>query len=106
MNQQYLARRDILVEALTGIPGLRPFVPEGSFFVWAVLDPEIYARLGVRDADDLSNTLAELGMGSSPGDAFGLSCANAIRFSFSCSTEMVKEGALYLRELLCKGRLK
>lgn len=106
MNQQYQVRRDILVEALTGIPGLQPFVPEGSFFVWANIEPELYSRLGVKDADDLSNTLAELGMGSSPGDAFGQSCANAIRFSFSCSTEMVKEGALYLRELLCKGRLK
>lgn len=106
MNQQYLARRDIFVEAITGIPGLRPFIPEGSFFVWAILDPDIYTRLGVADADDLSNTLAEFGMGSSPGDAFGQSCANAIRFSFSCSTEMVKEGALYLRELLCKGKLK
>jgi aspartate aminotransferase len=106
MNQQYLTRRDIMIEALTGIPGLRPFVPEGSFFVWAVLEPELYERLGVADADDLSNTLAELGMGSSPGDAFGQSCVDAIRFSFSCSTEMVKEGAAHLRELLCKGRLK
>jgi aspartate aminotransferase len=106
MLNQYITRRDIMIEALTGIPGLKPFVPQGSFFVWATLDKSIYARLGVKDADDLSNTLAELGMGSSPGDAFGQTCADAIRFSFSCSTEMVKEGSLVLRQLLTGGRLK
>jgi len=106
MLNQYATRRDIMVEALTGIPGLTPFVPQGSFFVWATLDQSIYTRLGVKDADDLSNTLAELGMGSSPGDAFGQTCADAIRFSPSCSTEMVKEGSQVLRQLLTGGRLK
>jgi aspartate aminotransferase len=106
MLNQYQTRREIMIEALTGIPGLKPFVPEGSFFVWATLDKSIYSRLGVKDADDLSGVLAELGMGSSPGDAFGQTCADAIRFSFSCSTEMVKEGSLVLRELLTGGSLR
>lgn len=106
MLNQYQTRREIMIEALTGIPGLKPFVPEGSFFVWATLEKSIYTRLGVKDADDLSGVLAELGMGSSPGDAFGQTCADAIRFSFSCSTEMVKEGSLVLRELLTGGTLR
>lgn len=106
MLNQYQTRREIMIEALTGIPGLKPFVPEGSFFVWATLEKSIYTRLGVKDADDLSGVLAELGMGSSPGDAFGQTCADAIRFSFSCSTEMVKEGSLVLRELLTGGPLR
>lgn len=106
MLGEYLERRDIMVEALTGIDGLQPFVPQGSFFVWATLSPGIYKRLGVKDADELSNTLAELGMGSSPGDAFGATCANAIRFSFSCSTQMVKEGSAVLRKLLSGGPLR
>ncbi|MEN9824978.1 MAG: hypothetical protein RI953_723, partial [Pseudomonadota bacterium] len=86
MLGEYQQRRDIMIEALTGIPGIKPFVPQGSFFVWATLKPELYTRLGVKDADELANTLAGLGMGSSPGDAFGATCADAIRFSFSCST--------------------
>lgn len=100
MNDEYLKRRDILLGALEGIEGLRPFCGRGSFFVWAELEESLYRRLGVKDADALSSWLAEKGVGSAPGDAFGESCANAIRFAFSCSTEMVKEGAPYLRELL------
>ncbi|MFZ9521459.1 MAG: pyridoxal phosphate-dependent aminotransferase [Silvanigrellaceae bacterium] len=106
MLGEYQQRRDIMIEALTGIPGIKPFVPQGSFFVWATLKPELYARLGVKDADELANTLAGLGMGSSPGDAFGATCADAIRFSFSCSTQMVKEGSTVLRQLLSGGPLR
>lgn len=106
MLSEYQQRRDIMVEALTGIPGLKPFVPQGSFFIWATLKPELYQRLGVKDADELSNTLAGLGMGSSPGDAFGATCADSIRFSFSCSTQMVKEGSAVLRELLSGKSLR
>lgn len=105
MLAEYKERREIMVEALTGIPGLKPFVPQGSFFVWATLTPALYQRLGVKDADELSNTLAALGMGSSPGDAFGTTCADAIRFSFSCSTQMVREGSAVLRQLLNGGPL-
>lgn len=103
MRDEYVVRRDVLVEALTGIPGVTPFTPRGSFFVWAELDPFIYARLGVRDADGVSGLLASHGVGSAPGDAFGDASADAIRFSFSCATEMVRAGASRVRELLLAG---
>jgi aspartate aminotransferase len=106
MLGEYLQRRDIMIEALTGISGIQPFVPQGSFFIWATLQPSLYQRLGVKDADELSSTLAGLGMGSSPGDAFGATCADAIRFSFSCSTQMVKEGSTLLRQMLGGGQLR
>jgi aspartate aminotransferase len=100
MRAEYLVRRDIMLEALADIPGVRAFTPRGSFFVWVELDPAIYARLGVQDADELSARLASQGIGSAPGDAFGASCADAIRFSFSCDTAMVREGSAVLREAL------
>jgi aspartate aminotransferase len=89
-----------MIDALTGIPGVHPFTPRGSFFIWAELDPALYERLEVGDADALSTQLAEQGIGSAPGDAFGSSCADAIRFSFSCDTSMVREGCVALREVL------
>ena len=100
MRAEYLVRRDIMLAALADIPGVRPFAPRGSFFVWVELDPCIYSRLGVEDADELSARLAAEGIGSAPGDAFGASCADAIRFSFSCDTAMVREGSAALREAL------
>jgi aspartate aminotransferase len=103
MQGEYLKRRDTMIAALTDIPGVKPFTPRGSFFVWAELDSSLYARLGVRDADELSSRLAEQGLGSAPGDAFGKTCEDAIRFSFSCSTRMVEEGSVKLRDALLEG---
>jgi aspartate aminotransferase len=100
MRDEYLVRRSLLIDALTGIDGVRPFVPRGAFYVWAELDPSLYERLEVADADGLSVRLAEAGIGSAPGDAFGSSCADAIRFAFSCDTGMVREGAGALRAAL------
>ncbi len=100
MRKEYIIRRDILIKALEGIDGVRAFTPKGSFFVWAELDSSVYERLNVKDADGVSNLLAELGVGSAPGDAFGITCADAIRFSFSCATPMVEAGAAALRAAL------
>jgi aspartate aminotransferase len=100
MRSEYRVRRDILLAALEDVPGVRPFTPRGAFYVWAELDPALYERLGVRGADDLSAKLAANGIGSAPGDAFGEQCAHAIRFAFSCDTEMVRTGAAELRAAL------
>ncbi len=100
MRNEYRVRRDIMLEALQGIPGLRPFVPRGTFFVWAEVEPSLYGRLELPDADALSASLANDGIGSAPGDAFGPSYPDAIRFSFSCDTVMVRDGSIRLRESL------
>jgi aspartate aminotransferase len=100
MRDEYRARRDIMLAALRDIPGIRPFAPRGTFFVWAELDPAVYERLEVADADALSASLADDGIGSAPGDAFGPSYPDAIRFSFSCDTAMVRDGSVKLREAL------
>ena len=100
MRDEYRLRRDIMLAALRDVPGVRAFVPRGTFFVWAELDRSVYERLEVADADGLSTSLADDGIGSAPGDAFGQSCADAIRFAFSCDTAMVREGSVKLREAL------
>jgi aspartate aminotransferase len=100
MQREYAVRRALILDALGGIPGLRPFAPRGAFYVWATLEPSLYERLGVADADALSERLASRGIGSAPGDAFGVDCADAIRFAFSCDTAMVRDGAALLRAAL------
>lgn len=103
MCAEYAVRRDIMVAALSGIPGVRPFVPRGAFYVWVELEQSAYDRLGVADAAELSEKLAALGIGSAPGDAFGESCTNSIRFAYSCDTTMVREGSVLLRAALSEG---
>lgn len=103
MQAEYATRREVMIRALTGIPGLRPFTPRGAFYIWAELDQALYERVGVADADGLSACLAARGIGSAPGDAFGASCSDSIRFAFSCDTRMVNEGSQLLREVLLGG---
>jgi aspartate aminotransferase len=100
MREVYHERRDMMLRALSGIPGVRPFVPPGAFYIWAELDPSIYERLEVADADALATLLADQGIGSAPGDAFGESCTDALRFAYSCDTSMVRDGSVLLREAL------
>ena len=100
MRAIYHERRDIMLRALSGIPGVRPFVPRGAFYVWVELDPSVYERLEVADADALASLLADQGLGCAPGDAFGETCADALRFAFSCDTAMVRDGSVLLREAL------
>jgi len=100
MRAEYTLRRDLMIEGLRDIPGVRAFTPRGAFYVWAELDQEIYAKLGVSSADELSARLAQNGIGSAPGDAFGEQCTDAIRFAFSCETDMVRTGSALLRAAL------
>ena len=100
MRAEYTVRRDMMAEALRDIPGVRAFEPRGAFYLWVELSPEVYTRLGVSGADELSARLAQNGIGSAPGDAFGVQCIDAIRFAFSCETEMVRTGSALLRAAL------
>lgn len=100
MRAEYAIRREVMLTALADIEGVRPFAPPGAFYAWTQLDPTLYARLGVRDADELSDRLAARGIGSAPGSAFGVASTDAIRFSFSCATPMVREGAAAVRAAL------
>jgi aspartate aminotransferase len=100
MRAIYHERRDTMVRALTGIPGVKPFVPRGAFYVWVELESSVFERLEVADADALATLLAEQGIGCAPGEAFGDSCADALRFAFSCDTTMVRDGSVLLREAL------
>jgi aspartate aminotransferase len=103
MRSEYALRRGILLDALAGIPGVQPFAPHGAFYVWAELDSRLYDAVGVASADELSARLAQNGIGSAPGDAFGEHCHDAIRFAYSCDTAMVRTGATLLRSALTGG---
>jgi aspartate aminotransferase len=100
MRDEYQVRRDLMMRALSNLDGVRPHEPAGGFFIWAEIGPSVYDRLEVDDAEGLSDLLAADGIGSAPGRAFGHACPDALRFSFSCSTEMVREGADVLRARL------
>lgn len=105
MRHEYEIRRDIFYTTLTDVPDIKLFRPQGSFFIWLELESAIYERLGCKDTSEVSDLLAKLGVGSIPGDTFGKSNTNGIRFAFSCDTEMVKQGSQILRDVLLGKKL-
>ncbi|BBH52318.1 pyridoxal phosphate-dependent aminotransferase [Fluviispira sanaruensis] len=102
MLSEYKIRREIMYNAAAAIPGLIPFKPQGAFYLWCDVEPVLLEKLKIKSVSQLSDFLAECGIGSAPGDCFGESCANGIRFAFSCSTEMVTEGSAALKEFLTR----
>ena len=95
MNNEYLKRRNLFVEALSGQDILTPYIPNGAFYLWCRVKDGI-------DVSKLSEDLAQAGIGNAPGDCFGESPSTlqSLRFAFSCSTEMILEGTTPLREFL------
>lgn len=95
MNKEYLKRRDLFLEALAGNELLTPYIPHGAFYLWCRVKDGI-------DVGRLSEAMAQAGIGNAPGDCFGEtpSTVQSLRLAFSCSTEMILEGAGPLREFL------
>jgi aspartate aminotransferase len=106
MRKEYAIRRDLLFNTLKDIPDIKFFYPRGAFFLWMELQPKAYERLGCKTNEDVSDLLANMGIGSIPGETFGKSNTTSIRLAFSCTTDMVEEGSKVLREVLLGNRVQ
>ncbi len=102
MREVYATRRQMMIDALSDIPGVDLFIPQGAFFAWVKFDDEMLERFGVPTADGISEMLCAQGIGNTPGSAFGPESVNSMRFSFSCDSLMVEEGARILRDVLLR----
>ncbi|MBP9682042.1 MAG: pyridoxal phosphate-dependent aminotransferase [Bacteriovorax sp.] len=93
MNNEYLKRRDLFLEALKDNHILTPYIPHGAFYLWCRVKEGI-------DVAKLSEAMAQAGIGNAPGDCFGeaQSTIQSLRLAFSCSTEMILEGSGPIRE--------
>jgi aspartate aminotransferase len=90
MLERYVARRGVMVEGLSAVPGLRCPMPEGAFYAFPDVSA-LYARKGVEGSVGFCDKLlAEAHVAVVPGDAFGDD--RCVRFSFSSSRERIREG--------------
>ena len=101
-RQTFAARRQVIVDALSQLPGLECPWPAGAFYVFPRVEGLFGRSLGGATAHD-SLGLAELllekaEISTVPGSAFG--SEGYLRFSFACSTDQLQEGASRLRALL------
>jgi len=102
MVQAFKNRRDLVVDLLRDIPGMKVNVPDGAFYLF----PDVTAFFGktlqgvtINNADDLSMYLLDKAhVATVTGDAFGN--PNCIRLSYATSEDQLKEALKRMKEAL------
>jgi aspartate/methionine/tyrosine aminotransferase len=87
MLQEYRARRDLLVDGLNAIPGMRCHCPGGAFYVFPNIEG---TGLGEHELADA--LLTEAGVATLAGTAFGGMGKGYLRMSYGQSTDTLREG--------------
>jgi aspartate aminotransferase len=104
MVQEFKRRRDVIVDRLNAIPGMRCLKPQGAFYVF----PNVKTFLG-KTADgkklaspcDLADfLLAEAQVAVVPGEDFG--STEHIRFSYATSLEDIEKGCTRIQQAVQK----
>jgi aspartate/methionine/tyrosine aminotransferase len=95
MIDEYQHRRNVIIDLLNKIPGVKCAKPKGAFYVF----PD-FSAVGLS-----SNTLAELilqkaGISSTPGVVFGKNYDSHLRFSYAASLADIKEGMAILSDFI------
>lgn len=104
MAAAYLKRRDLVLELLRDIPGIKTHVPEGAFYFF----PDVSAFFGksagdqkIETADDFClYVLKEANVSLVTGAAFG--APNSVRLSYAASEAELKEALKRIKEVLAK----
>lgn len=86
MVSEYQERRDIIVEGLNSMKGIRCVKPEGAFYVFPNIE-----ELGMESMEFCKYLLKNAGIAVTPGTAFGPAGEGHIRISFANSVERIKE---------------
>jgi aspartate aminotransferase len=104
MRDAFLKRRNLVLELMKNIPGLKTNVPDGAFYVY----PEVSALFGksyngftINNATDLSMYLLDVAhVALVPGAAFGDD--KYIRFSYATSEDKLIEALKRMKEAIEK----
>jgi len=85
MRAAFMERRDVLVEALGAIDGIRCCLPKGAFYAF----PDI-SSFGIPSEEFASRLLDEAGVAAAHGTAFGAFGEGYLRLSYATSIENIK----------------
>jgi len=104
MRDGFLKRRNMVLEILKEIPGLKTTIPDGAFYVF----PDISSYFGKSDGQNTINNSADLCMyllnsanlALVSGDAFGDD--NCVRFSYATSEDKIIEAIKRLKNALAR----
>lgn len=98
MVAEFKKRRDIIVNGLNQIPGIRCAMPNGAFYVL----PNIEGT-GMSSRDFADRLLQEAGVASLAGESFGEYGKGYVRFSFANSAENIKKALDRISKFVAKN---
>jgi aspartate/methionine/tyrosine aminotransferase len=87
MMAEYKARRDILVDGLNKVPGMRCLKPGGAIYVF----PNITGT-GLTSDQFAEYALDKAGVAVTPGTGFGKAGEGYVRLCYATSRERIAEG--------------
>ena len=97
-KQSFEKRRNLMLEGLAGIDGIKPFKPNGAFYQFADVSQFYDTLEGVTNSLSFCDYLLEkLRIACIPGQAFGEDCC--VRFSFVADEKTIKEGISRLSKI-------
>jgi len=104
MRDAFLKRRDLVLNLMKEIPGMKTNVPEGAFYIFPDISyyfGKSYMGYNIKNSHDLSMYLLEEGnVALVSGDAFGDN--NCIRFSYATSEDKLIEAVKRIKEAFAK----
>ena len=102
MIQAFKRRRDLVLQALNSMPGVKTNLPQGAFYVFPDVSHFFEKTLNgtfIKDANDFSMyLLSEANVATVTGDAFGN--PNCIRFSYATSEDLLIEALRRIKQAL------
>jgi aspartate aminotransferase len=104
MRDAFKKRRDLVLNLLKEIPGIKTNVPDGAFYIFFDISSyfgKSYNAITIKNSNELSMFLLEEGgVALVSGDAFGDD--NCVRFSYATSEDKLIEAVKRVRETLAK----
>ena len=102
MKGSFLQRRDLIVELLNDLPGVKCAIPNGAFYVFpdfsSYLNRKVNGKL-LKDTFDISEYILDsVQVVTVPGDGFGSS--DHIRFSYATNRKVIREGMSRVKKAL------
>ena len=95
MVQEFRKRRDVFVDGLNSVPGIRCLKPLGAFYLF----PNI-TGIGLSSEDFANRLLNEAGVAALPGTAFGQYGEGYLRFSFANSLPNIQAAVERIRNFV------
>lgn len=104
MKNIFKRRRDLLIKAMRGIPGLKVNEPVGAFYLFPDVSHFFGKSTGefhMKNTDDVSMyLLADALVATTPGESFG--CSDNIRISYATSDEKLLEAVERMKKSFAK----